>query len=154
MVDNGMSCNDKDIFKSKIDKRTIIGLFVLISPYLFLLCYIFINKFFGVIEILGLIISILAIYGNFYCRYIFQKDFLSIKFGFFTYYKIPYKEIESFYETDMEHFIVSPAMSKDRIRINYGEEECGVRKFVLVSPRDKSLFKKILSERIILSKKN
>ena len=140
--------------KKRTNIRENIKSYALISPYLFLLCYIFINKFFGVIEILGLIISILAIYGSFYCRYIFQKDFLSIKFGFFTYYKIPYKEIESFYETDMEHFIVSPAMSKDRIRINYGEEECGVRKFVLVSPRDKSLFKKILSERIILSKKN
>lgn len=68
-------------------------------------------------------------------RYVIDKDTLVITCLFFK-WKIPLSNIQKVTKTDFS--ISSPALSLDRLRIDYLKD--GQTKFILLSPRNKEAF--------------
>ncbi|WP_236631845.1 PH domain-containing protein [Anoxybacillus sp. UARK-01] len=72
--------------------------------------------------------------GWFHTLYIVTDKALKIRGGLFS-WTIPLEEIEAI--TESKNPLSAPALSLDRLQITYGKS-----KFILISPKDKSLFLK------------
>lgn len=68
-------------------------------------------------------------------RYVVENGVLTIN-SLWLSWKIPLSAIQSIQPT--EHSIIAPALSLQRLRIDYSE--AGEQKFILVSPKDQTAF--------------
>ena len=84
------------------------------------------------------LVVILPMYLNTY--YVLENETLHIRCGFIVNMRIPYKDITMIYETKDPS--ASIGLSLDRISINYSKGE------VLISPRNKQEFMRLLNEYI------
>jgi uncharacterized membrane protein YdbT with pleckstrin-like domain len=89
-----------------------------------------------------LILLILPIYRFTY--YAFEDSYLNIKGGLIVNIKINYKDIISVKESN--EIISSPALSMDRLKIEYYENSC--RNFIFISPDRKQEFMDTLNKHI------
>ena len=88
-----------------------------------------------------MLISSIAIIPILFITYILDEKELLVKLGFFYTLKIAYSSITSVQET--KNPLSSLAMSIDRIEIEYGKGE-----YVLISPKNKQEFLKVLREKM------
>jgi hypothetical protein len=77
-------------------------------------------------------------------RYIMKGDHLLVQSGFIR-YRIPYVEVTEVKPT--HNPLSSPAMSLDRLRIQYG------KKWLMIAPADKQAFVNELNRRVEASKR-
>lgn len=73
------------------------------------------------------------------CRYVFREEDLLVQTGFLK-WTVPYKDITGFSETNNP--LSSPALSLDRIRIEYGGRA------IMVSPERKDEFLAVLRGKV------
>ena len=124
-------------FKSKIDWwfHLIVVLFTIMTLWLL---YSYITNKIGLIVLILfvslLILLILPIY--LFTYYVFEDSYLHIRGGLIVNIKINYKNIVSFKESN--DIISSPALSMDRLEIEYYENSC--RNFILISTNRKQEF--------------
>jgi len=98
-----------------------------------------------------LLTFVFAILFTYPCVYIFTEYKLVIKFGIFTYAKIPYANISDFTKSNSP--IAAPALSLDRILINFNKLQLvyGIKflktRNVLVSPKyEKDFLERLIEE--------
>lgn len=141
-----MRSDTEKVFYSKVDKWLIAVLALGFIAYI----PIFLSKDLFLISLstlFGMVIFGLVFHSVFYCKYIFEKDYLYIRAGIFVFVKIPYKSIKEFH--DSRCLLSAPASSIDRIKIIYGDKKYGIQPFTLVSPRNKALFKETLKNKMV-----
>ncbi|MED4323086.1 PH domain-containing protein [Weizmannia sp. CD-2023] len=78
--------------------------------------------------------SLFLLSGWFHTFYILTDKVLKVRGGIFS-WTIPLEEIEVI--TESKNPLAAPALSLDRLQVVYGKS-----KFILISPKDKSLFLK------------
>jgi len=122
-------------FKSKIDWWVYI-----VVLFFTILAFLTVSQSL-VVGILFIGIDILIIYLMLTTNYTLTKTYLHINAGFIYNMKIPYTDIISFAESNDPQS--SPALSLDRIEINYANKDFGA---ILISPREKKQFLALLSE--------
>lgn len=132
-------------FKSRIDWwfHLIVVLFTIMTLWLL---YSYITNKIGIAVLILfislLILLILPIYRFTY--YAFEDSYLNIKGGLIVNIKINYKDIISVKESN--EIISSPALSMDRLKIEYYENSC--RNFIFISPDRKQEFMDTLNKHI------
>ncbi|MBT8078361.1 MAG: PH domain-containing protein [Gammaproteobacteria bacterium] len=124
------------VFRSKIDWWVALLMLALLATQVFVALQLLRNEPRGAEEYIGLIVVVLAfaliLVMFLRTRYRVDREELQIVCGLFR-WTVPLAEISSVVET--RNPLSSPALSLDRVRINYGSGRC-----VMVSPADKAGF--------------
>lgn len=128
------------VYRSKLDTWLLIVLVLTVAASLYACVEIFRNDInllsLVVIGALGVILPVWLIAGT---RYVLHSEQLIVHAGPFR-WRVPLKDIRSI--TPTHNPLASPALSLDRLRIEYGQG-----KWVMISPRDKDQLMSDITER-------